>query len=63
MRQPTSKTTVELENYKIVKEYCAFRGITLRDYLNELIANDIMFNGSEYYSTRYFKGNQEEPVD
>jgi hypothetical protein len=54
-KPPTSKTTVELENYKVVKEYCAFRGITIREYLNLLISNDIMFNGNEYFSTRYFK--------
>lgn len=53
--ETTKKVTVEIEKYKLIKEYCAHREISIKDYLNDLIKNDIIVNGGEYFSNRYFK--------
>jgi len=50
-----SVTSVELKDMKIIKQYLAFRGITLIDYLNELIEEDVV-NWPEFLSIPYFKG-------
>ena len=50
------KTTVEIGNAKIVKAMCATRGITLKEYLNELISRDAV-NWGDMYSIPYYKQN------
>jgi len=49
-------TTVEIEKFAVVKELCANKGITLREFINMLISEYIRINGSEYFNLRYYKG-------
>ena len=53
-KPPSKKTTLDIERYDVIKEYCANRGISIKDYINLLIKEDMMRNG-EYFSNRYFK--------
>lgn len=48
------KTSVEIVKLDVVKELCAARRMSLKEYLNFLIKEDIMRQG-EYFSNRYFK--------
>lgn len=51
----TRKVTVEIDKYQLIKEYCAKYDLSVKDYINNLIKNDIIVNGGEYFSNRYFK--------
>ena len=50
-----TSTCVELKDMSVIKQYLAFRGITLIDYLNELIERDVI-DWPEFLSIQYFKG-------
>jgi len=49
-------TTIEIEKFSVVKAYCATKGISVRQYVNHLIKDDIMRNADVRTSMLYFKG-------
>ncbi|MHA1168463.1 MAG: hypothetical protein ACTSRU_11615 [Candidatus Hodarchaeales archaeon] len=49
-------TTVAIENYLTVKEFCAARGLSVRELVNNSIKLYIMQDGSEHFNVKYFKG-------
>jgi hypothetical protein len=53
--ESTRKATLEIYKYNLIKEYCARHDMSVKDYINDLIKNDIIINGGEYFSNRYFK--------
>ena len=55
-RKPgTLRTSIEIEKHNLVKAHLAKKGISLRDYINELIAIDIRDHGDEQTVIGYFK--------
>jgi hypothetical protein len=48
------RVTVEIHRLEVVKEKCILEGMTLKDYINDLIYQD-MLKSSEYLSIKYFK--------
>ena len=55
-RKPdTIRTSIEIEKHNIVKAHLARRGVSLREYVNQLISNDIRDYGNEKTVIDYFK--------
>jgi len=51
-----NQTTIRLKNIFIVKMHMSEQGEkTLNKYINRLIHDDILRNGSEYVTQKYFK--------
>lgn len=51
-----NQTTIRLNNIFIVKMHMSEQGEkTLNKYINRLIHDDILHNGSEYVIQKYFK--------
>lgn len=52
------QTTIRVTDLLVVKMHMLEQGEkTLNKYINELIKQDILRNGSEYIIKKYFKGN------
>ena len=52
-----SKTTVLIKDFHILKQYLAWRGITLKDYLNELIRKQAI-EWPELLAVQYYKAKK-----
>ena len=48
-------TSIQIEKYKVVKEFIASKDVSLRDYINKLISNDIKESYNEHFIKKYFK--------
>ncbi|MEM2868801.1 MAG: hypothetical protein QW379_00045 [Thermoplasmata archaeon] len=55
-RASSKATTIEIDQYHVVKAYCASRGMTVKEYVNHLIRDDIIRNADVQTSVMYFKG-------
>ena len=51
----TVRTSVEIENFDVVKQYAISIGKTLKDLINGLIAEGITRSNSEEFIVKYFK--------
>lgn len=49
------RTSIEIEKYSVVKQYIAEKGKSLKEYINELIAKDILESKDEEFIKKYFK--------
>ena len=49
-----TKTTLRIKDLHILKQYLAWRGITLTDYLNELIRQQAI-EWPEHLAVQYYK--------
>jgi|APFre7841882630_1041343.scaffolds.fasta_scaffold00435_7 hypothetical protein len=56
-RSSGPKTSIEIVKKDVVDELCVMRKKTLKDYINDLIKEDMMRQG-EYFSNRYFKAHK-----
>lgn len=50
-----ARTVIQIDRMKVVRELCTYKTVTLKEYINRLIAED-MTRAGEYFSICYFKG-------
>ena len=55
MKERAFRTSIEIEKYSVVKQLIAKKGLSLKRYINGLIANAILESRDEEFIKKYFK--------